>query len=65
VYGIGGAGYALAFAIGGLAVFDQLERRNRERVEAAAKATKPTKRAAKSKTAAKKAPAKKAATRSG
>jgi predicted PurR-regulated permease PerM len=55
VYGIGGAAYALAFAIGGLAVFDQLERRNRERIEAAATAAK--------KGAAKRAPAKKAATR--
>jgi predicted PurR-regulated permease PerM len=46
VYGIGGAAYSLAFAIGGLAVFDQLDRRNQERLAAQA-AAKPAKRTAK------------------
>lgn len=66
VYGIGGAAYGLAFTIGGLAVFDQLESRNAERLlelrdakaEKAAKAAKPAKKA---KQAGKKAPAAKRA----
>lgn len=62
VYGIGGAAYGLAIAIGGLAVLDQIESRNAERLyelrdaKAAAAKRAPAKRPA-----AKKAPAKKAA----
>jgi predicted PurR-regulated permease PerM len=42
VYGIGGGAYGLAFAIGGLAVLDQLHLRNQERVAATTKAAKRT-----------------------
>ena len=51
VYGIGGGAYGLAFAIGGLAVLDQLEERNAER-EAAAVPAQRTAKAAKAKKAA-------------
>ena len=52
VYGVGGAAYGVAIAIGGLAVLDQLELHNAERI------------AARQKAARKRAPAKKAAKRS-
>ena len=52
VYGIGGGAYGLAFAIGGLAVLDQLHLRDQARAAAAAKRTR-----------ARKAPAKRASAR--
>ena len=54
VYGIGGAAYGVAIAIGALAILDQLESKNDDRITA--KAADPVKKAP-----AKKAPAKKAA----
>jgi predicted PurR-regulated permease PerM len=78
VYGVGGAAYGLAFAIGGLAVLDQLHGRGAlaavEVVEAVVSGavtsepaptsrTRPAKRAATKKAATKKATAKKAATK--
>lgn len=51
VYGIGGAAYGLAFAIAGLAVLDELERRNAERAAKAEEAA--TKKAAAEKKAKK------------
>jgi predicted PurR-regulated permease PerM len=52
VYGIGGAAYGVAVAIGALAVLDQLESNNEARI--AAKAAKPTTKAAKTRAPAKK-----------
>jgi len=53
IYGIGGAGYGLVFAIGGLAVFDRLHELNEERAtEGSRSGRAPAKKVAKAKKAA-------------
>ena len=58
VYGIGGGAYGLAYAVFGLALLDQLHRRNEQRLAETAERTKATKAAK----ARKRAPARKQAT---